>query len=166
MNTTDRGTIRAAAISRGVSAFLTSHAASPPQIEKDDHAQNAAEDRSRPVRLPPDPGTPLTQKDRGMATFNSTVSCGTVNLNGTFDYTRRTLRRRRTEAWEARLLADGTVLTMTDTSTPGASVQFSITPTAGGQTYSFNGAWRPDRWEDGPCPSKKRDDDNWTASAQ
>ena len=39
MNTTDRGTIRAAAISRGVSAFLTSHAASPPQIEKDDHAQ-------------------------------------------------------------------------------------------------------------------------------
>ena len=39
MNTTDRGTIRAAAISRGVSAFLTSHAASPPQIEKDDRQQ-------------------------------------------------------------------------------------------------------------------------------
>ncbi len=39
MNTTDRGTIRDAAISRGVSAFLTSHAASPPQIEKDDRTQ-------------------------------------------------------------------------------------------------------------------------------
>ena len=36
MNTTDRGTIRDAAVSRGVSGFLTSHAASPPQIEKDD----------------------------------------------------------------------------------------------------------------------------------
>lgn len=39
MNTTDRGTIRDAAISRGVSTFLTSHAASPPQIEKDDRTQ-------------------------------------------------------------------------------------------------------------------------------
>jgi serine/threonine protein kinase len=39
MNTTDRGTIRDAAISRGVSAFLASHAASPPQIEKDDRTQ-------------------------------------------------------------------------------------------------------------------------------
>jgi serine/threonine protein kinase len=39
MNTTDRGTIRDEAISRGVSAFLTSRAASPPQIEKDDRTQ-------------------------------------------------------------------------------------------------------------------------------
>ena len=39
MNTTDRGTIRDAAISRDVSAFLTSHAASLPQIEKDDRTQ-------------------------------------------------------------------------------------------------------------------------------
>ena len=39
MNTTDRGTIRDAAISRGVSAFLTLHAASPLQIEKDDRTQ-------------------------------------------------------------------------------------------------------------------------------
>jgi serine/threonine protein kinase len=39
MNTTDRGTIRDAAISRGVTAFLTSHAASPPQIEKDDRTR-------------------------------------------------------------------------------------------------------------------------------
>ena len=39
MNTADRGTIRDAAISRGVSAFLMSRAASPPQIEKDDRTQ-------------------------------------------------------------------------------------------------------------------------------
>lgn len=39
MNTTDRGTIHDAAISRGVRAFLTSHAASPPQIENDHRTQ-------------------------------------------------------------------------------------------------------------------------------
>ena len=39
MNTTDRGTIRDAAIGRGVTAFLTSHAASALQIEKDDRTQ-------------------------------------------------------------------------------------------------------------------------------
>ena len=39
MNTTDRGTVRDAAISGGVRAFLTSRAASAPQIEKDDRTQ-------------------------------------------------------------------------------------------------------------------------------
>ncbi len=39
MNTSDRGTMRDAAISRGVTGFLTSHTASPPKIEKDDRTQ-------------------------------------------------------------------------------------------------------------------------------
>ena len=39
MNPSDKGTIRDAAISRRVGAFLTSHAASQPVIEKDDRTQ-------------------------------------------------------------------------------------------------------------------------------
>jgi hypothetical protein len=104
-----------------------------------------------------------------MATFNSTVSCGTVNLNGTFDYTPPDPPTSPNGSLGGTYtLYDGTALSMTDTSTPGASVQFSITPTAGGQTYSFNGAYGSDQivGKTAPCPSKKRDDDNWTASAQ
>jgi hypothetical protein len=39
MNPNDKGTIRDAAISRAVRAFLTSHAGAPPAVEKDDRAQ-------------------------------------------------------------------------------------------------------------------------------
>jgi hypothetical protein len=104
-----------------------------------------------------------------MATFNSTVSCGTVDLDGTFTYTppnpptstNGTLGGTYT-------LDDQTTLTMTGMSTAGTSVQFSIA--TGGQTYSFNGAYSSGTGkivgQTAPCASPKEVDDNWTASAQ
>jgi serine/threonine protein kinase len=49
MNPDDKGTIRDAAISGGVAAFLTSHAASRPTVEKDDRTQQT---RIRTERVP------------------------------------------------------------------------------------------------------------------
>lgn len=106
-----------------------------------------------------------------MATFNSTVTCGTVNLNGTFDYTppnpptstNGTLGGTYT-------LYNGTSVPMTNTSANGSSVQFQITPTSGGQTYSFNGAYSSGTnkivGKTTPCANIKEVDDNWTASGQ
>jgi hypothetical protein len=105
-----------------------------------------------------------------MATFNSTVSCGSVNLNGTFDYTppNPPTSTDGTLGGTYTLSGATTGLQMTATSTNGTSVQFSITPTAGGQTYSFNGAYGSNQivGRVAPCASPKRDPDNWTASAQ
>ena len=106
-----------------------------------------------------------------MATFDSTVSCGTVNLNGTFTYIPPDPPTSPNGSLGGTYtLDDGTAVAMTETSTTGATVQFSITPTAGGQTYSFNGAYSSGSdqivGQTAPCASKKRDDDNWTASAQ
>lgn len=107
-----------------------------------------------------------------MATFNSTVSCGTVNLNGTFDYTppNPPTSTNGTLGGTYTLSGAPSGLSMTNTSTNGATVQFSITPTAGGQAYSFNGAYSSGSDEIvgrvAPCASPKEADDNWTASAQ
>ena len=104
-----------------------------------------------------------------MATFNSSVSCGTVDLNGTFDYTPPDPPTSTNGSLGSTYtLDDGTALPMTAPSTNGASVQFSIT--TGGQTYSFNGAYSSGSGEivgqTAPCANPKRDPDNWTASAQ
>jgi hypothetical protein len=105
-----------------------------------------------------------------MATFNSTVGCGTVDLNGTFTYTPPNPPTSPNGSLGGTYTLSGqtTGLQMTDTSTNGASVQFTIT--VGTQPYSFNGAYRSDankivgRVE--PCASPKQADDNWTASGQ
>jgi hypothetical protein len=104
-----------------------------------------------------------------MATFDSTVSCGTVDLNGTFDYTPPNPPQSPNGSLGGTYtLDDGTVLTMTGMSTNGATVQFSITPAA--QTYSFNGAYNSGTnkivGQTAPCASPKEADDNWTASGQ
>jgi hypothetical protein len=106
-----------------------------------------------------------------MATFDSTVSCGTVYLNGTFTYTPPNPPTTPNGSLGGTYtLDDGTALPMTGMSTPGATVQFSITPTEGGQTYSFNGAYSSGSDQivgrTTPCASPKQDPDNWTASAQ
>ena len=106
-----------------------------------------------------------------MATYDSTVGCGTVDLNGTFDYTPPNPPTSPNGSLGGTYtLSDGTDLPMTNMATPGASVQFSITPTVGGQEYSFNGAYNKGTDQivgrTAPCPTKKRDDDTWTASAQ
>ena len=106
-----------------------------------------------------------------MATFNSTVSCGLVNLNGTFDYTPPNPPPSPNGSLGVTYtLYNGTALPMTNTSTAGATVQFSITPTAGGQTYSFNGAYSSGAnrivGRTAPCETPRQSDDNWTASAQ
>jgi len=106
-----------------------------------------------------------------MATFYSTVSCGSVALNGNFPYTPPNPPTSPNGSLGGTYTLDnGTVLQMTGTSTTGATVQFSITPTAGGQTYSFNGAYSSGSQRivgrTAPCAGLKQDDDNWTASAQ
>jgi hypothetical protein len=106
-----------------------------------------------------------------MARFDSTVSCGTVDLDGTFDYTPPDPPTSPNGSLgDTYTLDDGTALPMTDKSTTGATVQFSITPTVGGQTYSFNGAYSSGTEQivgrTAPCASPKEADDNWTASAQ
>lgn len=104
-----------------------------------------------------------------MTTFNSTVSCGTVNLNGTFDYTPPNPPGSGSLAGTYTLASNPTTpLTMGGPSTNGSSVQFTITPTSGGQTYSFNGAYSNGRitGRTTPCASPEEDPDNWTASAQ
>jgi hypothetical protein len=103
-----------------------------------------------------------------MATFNSTVSCGTVNLNGTFDYTPPNPPTSTNGTLGGTYTLSGATngLSMTNPSTNGNSVQFSIT--TGGQTYSFNGAYGSGQITGrvAPCASPKQDPDNWTASAQ
>ena len=103
-----------------------------------------------------------------MATFNSTVSCGTVNLNGTFDYTppNPPTSTNGTLGGTYTLSGAPSGLSMTNMSTNGASVQFTIT--TGGQPYSFNGAYANNQivGRVTPCASPKQDPDNWTASAQ
>ncbi|HEU4890741.1 MAG TPA: hypothetical protein VFT47_04285 [Vicinamibacterales bacterium] len=105
-----------------------------------------------------------------MATFNSTVSCGSVNLNGTFDYTPPNPPTSTNGTLGGTYTLSGATsgLSMTNTSTNGASVQFSIA--TGGQTYSFNGAYTSGTNQivgrTTPCASPKQDPDNWTASAQ
>lgn len=105
-----------------------------------------------------------------MATFNSTVSCGSVNLNGTFDYTPPNPPTSTSGTLGGTYTLSGatTGLPMTATSTNGASVQFSIA--TGGQTYTFNGAYASGSGQivgqTAPCASPKEADDNWTASAQ
>ena len=102
-----------------------------------------------------------------MTTFNSTVSCGTVNLNGTFGYTPPIPPGSGSLAGTYTLASNPTTpLTMGGPSTNGASVQFSIT--VGGQPYSFNGAYANGRitGRTTPCDSPEQDPDNWTASAQ
>jgi hypothetical protein len=104
-----------------------------------------------------------------MATFDSTVSCGTVDLNGTFTYTPPNPPTSPNGSLGGTYtLDDQTALTMTGMSTTGATVQFSIT--TGGQTYSFNGAYSSGSdqivGQTAPCASPKEADDNWTASGQ
>ena len=104
-----------------------------------------------------------------METFSSTVTCYPVNLNGTVPYTPPNPPTSPNGSLGGTYtLADGTVLTMTYTSTPGASVQFTIT--VGTQPYSFNGAYNSGTNEIvgrvEPCPSPQEVDDNWTASGQ
>lgn len=106
-----------------------------------------------------------------MPTFNSTVTCDPVNLNGTFDYTPPNPPTSMNGSLGGTYtLYNGTSVPMTDTSTNGASVQFKITPTAGGQTYSFNGAYSSGTYKivgkTTPCPNIHGVDDNWTASGQ
>lgn len=106
-----------------------------------------------------------------MATYDSTVGCGTVDLDGTFTYTPPNPPTSPNGSLGGTYtLDDGTALTMTSMSTTGSTVQFSITPTSGGTTYSFNGAYNSGTDEivgrTAPCADPRADDDNWTASAQ
>jgi hypothetical protein len=105
-----------------------------------------------------------------MATYDSTVSCGAADLDGTFDYTPPNPPTSPNGSLGGTYtLDDGTALAMTSMSTSGSSVQFSITPTAGGTTYSFNGAYNSSTdkivGRVAPCATPKLADDNWTASA-
>jgi hypothetical protein len=106
-----------------------------------------------------------------MATYDSTVNCTGVALNGSFVYTPPNPPTSPNGSLGGTYtLDDGTALTMANPSASGSSVQFSITPTTGTTTYSFNGAYTSASGNivgrTAPCSNPQQDDDNWTASAQ
>ena len=104
-----------------------------------------------------------------MSTFNSTVACGTVDLNGTFDYTPPNPPdvTDGSVVTEYTLTSSNTTLPTTSSSSTGASVRFSIT--VSGNTYNFNGAYASGTGKivgkTTPCAKADAVDDNWTASA-
>jgi hypothetical protein len=104
-----------------------------------------------------------------MATFNSTVTCGTTNLNGTFDYTPPNPPNLQNGSviTQYTLTSSNTTVPTTSASSTGASVGFSIS--VGGTTYTFNGAYAKGNGtivgRVNPCSNAEGDPDNWTASA-
>ncbi len=104
-----------------------------------------------------------------MATYTSIVTCGTVNLNGTFDYTppNPPTSPNGSVVTEYTLTNGNTLLSTTNGSSNGSSVQFSVT--TGGTTYNFHGAYAAGTGrivgKVTPCTGSAGDPDNWTASA-